>query len=273
MDHTVLPATRQRWHSSGYRSQINLVPDFAIRKGRKAVHHRICRSTASRSPVLTRGGICVLPTVTYLPYRVSGSTLTAWNSLPDFIRDPTSSTDYLGIYLKRTCSRVTNASSTSALLNEYALRCLYTHSLTEGWVDYICIGCGTPGMVVVHNGVHTGGHEADDLHVVYIPAGLGPAWLGHPATHLALYPSRRRRQTRRQLRHYNALQGSFNWICSESEPARRCVNCRTCPVCVCVCHKSVLRQIGWKDRAGFWHWYFRKFIPDCDLRKSCCLQK
>jgi len=27
--------------------------------------HRICRSTASRSPVLTRGGICVPPTVTY----------------------------------------------------------------------------------------------------------------------------------------------------------------------------------------------------------------
>ena len=44
-----------------------------------AVHHRIeiCRSTASRSPVLTRGGICVPPTVIYLPYRVSGSTLTA----------------------------------------------------------------------------------------------------------------------------------------------------------------------------------------------------
>jgi len=27
--------------------------------------------------MLTRGGICVPPTVTYLPYRVSGSTLTA----------------------------------------------------------------------------------------------------------------------------------------------------------------------------------------------------
>jgi len=27
--------------------------------------------------VLTRGGICVPPTITYLPYRVSGSTLTA----------------------------------------------------------------------------------------------------------------------------------------------------------------------------------------------------
>jgi len=32
---------------------------------------------ASWSPVLTRGGICVPPTVTYLPHRVSGSTLTA----------------------------------------------------------------------------------------------------------------------------------------------------------------------------------------------------
>jgi len=29
------------------------------------------------SPVLTRGGICVPPTVIYLPYRVSSSTLTA----------------------------------------------------------------------------------------------------------------------------------------------------------------------------------------------------
>jgi len=29
------------------------------------------------SPMLTRGGICVPSTVTYLPYRVSGSTLTA----------------------------------------------------------------------------------------------------------------------------------------------------------------------------------------------------
>jgi len=62
----------------------------------------ICRSTASRSPVLTRGGICVPPTVTYLPYRVSDSTLTAvgrsqlltqWPGtlsriLFDFIRDP-----------------------------------------------------------------------------------------------------------------------------------------------------------------------------------------
>ena len=60
--------------------------------------------------VLTRGGICVPPTVTYLPYRVSGSTLTAvghsqllamaWNSLPGFIWDPTSSTDCFRRLLK-----------------------------------------------------------------------------------------------------------------------------------------------------------------------------
>ena len=35
----------------------------------------------------------------------------AWNTLPDFIRDPASSTDCLGVYLKRTCSRVTSVSS------------------------------------------------------------------------------------------------------------------------------------------------------------------
>ena len=42
-------------------------------------------------------------------FSVAGPTV--WNSLPDFIRDPTSSTDCLGVYLKRTCSRVTSASS------------------------------------------------------------------------------------------------------------------------------------------------------------------
>ena len=35
----------------------------------------------------------------------------AWVSLPDFIRDPMSSTDCLGVYLKRACSRDTIASS------------------------------------------------------------------------------------------------------------------------------------------------------------------
>ena len=57
----------------------------------------------------------------------------AWNS-PDFILDPTSSTDCLGVYLKRTCSRVTSASSALAVLNDYALyksTQSLTHSLTN----------------------------------------------------------------------------------------------------------------------------------------------
>ena len=53
-----------------------------------AAHHRICRSTASRSPVLTRAGICVPPTVAYLPYRVSDSALTAVGRSQLLIRWP-----------------------------------------------------------------------------------------------------------------------------------------------------------------------------------------
>ena len=51
----------------------------------------------------------------------------AWNSLPDFIRDPTT---VLGVYLKRTCSHVTSASSALRVLNDYALY-KSTHSLTH----------------------------------------------------------------------------------------------------------------------------------------------
>jgi len=53
-----------------------------------------------------------------------------WNSLPDFIRDPTSSTDCLGVYLKRTGSRVTSESSALGVLNDYALY-KSTRSLTH----------------------------------------------------------------------------------------------------------------------------------------------
>jgi len=42
-----------------------------------AAHHRICRTIASQSPVLTLRGICVPPTVNCLQYLVAGSTLTA----------------------------------------------------------------------------------------------------------------------------------------------------------------------------------------------------
>jgi len=47
-------------------------------------------------------------------------------------RDPTSSTDCVGVYLKRTCSRVTSASSPLGVLNDYALH-KSTHLLTHSW--------------------------------------------------------------------------------------------------------------------------------------------
>ena len=52
----------------------------------------------------------------------------AWNSLPDFIGIQPAAQTVLGIYLKRTCSRVTSASSALGVLNEYALY-KSTHSL------------------------------------------------------------------------------------------------------------------------------------------------
>ena len=90
--------------------------------------------------MLTRGGICVPPTVTYLPYCVSGSTLTAVGRSQLLARWPgtlcrvssgiqRASQTVLGVYLKRTCSRVTSASSALGVLNHYALY-KSTHSLT-----------------------------------------------------------------------------------------------------------------------------------------------
>jgi len=103
--------------------------------------HRICPSTASRSPVLTRGGICVPPTVTYLPYRVSGLTLTAVGRSQLLTRWPgtlfrilsgiqRAAQPVLGVYLKRTCSRDTSASSALGVLSDYALY-KSTHSLSQ----------------------------------------------------------------------------------------------------------------------------------------------
>ena len=92
-----------------------------------------CRSTASRSPVLTRDPrhlrsanrhLLAVPRFrlnTYGRRAFSVAGPMAWNSLPDFIRDPASSTDCLGVYLKRTCSRVTSASSALGILDDYAL--------------------------------------------------------------------------------------------------------------------------------------------------------
>jgi len=58
----------------------------------------------------------------------------AWNSLLDFIRDPTSSTDCLIVYLKRTCSRVTSASSALGVLNDCEPY-KSTHSLTHSYLQ------------------------------------------------------------------------------------------------------------------------------------------
>ena len=96
----------------------------------------ICRSSASRSSVLTRGGICVPPTVIYLPYRVSDSTLSAVGHSQLLTQWPgthsrilfeiqRAAQTVLGVDTKRTCSRDTSASSTLGVLNDYAL----SHSL------------------------------------------------------------------------------------------------------------------------------------------------
>ena len=92
-------------------------------------------------PVLTRAGICVPPTVTYLPYRVSRSTLTAVGRSLLLARWPgthcqilsgiqRAAQTVLGVYLKRTCSRVTGASSALEVVNDNALY-PHTHPLTE----------------------------------------------------------------------------------------------------------------------------------------------
>ena len=91
--------------------------------------------------MLTRGGICVPPTVTYLPYRVSGSTLTAVGRSQLLARLPgthsrilsgiqRAAETVLGVYLKRTFSRDTSAYSALGVLNDYALY-KSTHLLTR----------------------------------------------------------------------------------------------------------------------------------------------
>jgi len=85
-------------------------------------------------------------TVTYLPYLVSCSTLTAVGRSQLLVRWPgthsrilsgiqRAAQTVLGVYSKRrpTCSRVTSASSTLGVLNDYALSThALTHSLTQG---------------------------------------------------------------------------------------------------------------------------------------------
>jgi len=125
------------------------LPDRVLFKLAVTVHQRLnghappylSRSTAPRSPVLTRGGICVPPTVTYLPYRVSRSTLMAvgrsqllarWTGTLSRILSwiQRAAQTVLGVYLKRTCSRVTSASCALGVFNDYALH-KSTHSPTQ----------------------------------------------------------------------------------------------------------------------------------------------
>jgi len=51
----------------------------------------------------------------------------AWNSLSNFIRDPTSSTDCFRHVVKTTCSHISSVSSTSGAIQIHAL----THSLCQ----------------------------------------------------------------------------------------------------------------------------------------------
>jgi len=111
----------------------------------RAMEIRTQTHTASRSPVLTCGGICVPPTVTYLPYCVSRSALTAVGHLQLLARWPgthsrilsvilQAAQTVLGVYLKRTYSRVTSASSALGVLNDYVLY-KSTHSLTHTQIN------------------------------------------------------------------------------------------------------------------------------------------
>jgi len=95
----------------------------------------------SSADMLTRGGICVPPTVIYLPYRVSGSTLTAIGRFKLLTRRPGTHSlvlswiqraahTVLGVYLKRACSRDTSASSALGVLNDNALH-KSTHAHTH----------------------------------------------------------------------------------------------------------------------------------------------
>jgi len=85
--------------------------------------------------------------LTYLPYRVNGSTLTAvgrcqllarWPGTHSGIGIQRAAQTVLGVYFKRTCSRVTSASSALGVLNDYALY-KSTHALTLAWPRHYTI--------------------------------------------------------------------------------------------------------------------------------------
>jgi len=111
--------------------------------------------------LITRAGICVPPTVTYLPYRVSRSTLTVVGHSQLLARWPgthsrilstiqRAAQTVLGVYLKRICSRVTSASSALAVLDDYALY-KSTHSLTHSPACEWCIcGMSWPSIQIIY---------------------------------------------------------------------------------------------------------------------------
>jgi len=126
------------------------VPDRVLFKLAATVHQCL-NGRAAPYLSLTCGGICVPPTVTYLPYRVSGLTLTAVGRSQLLTRWPgthsrisfgiqRAAQAVLGVNLKRTCSRVTSASSALGVLIDYALyksTHSLTHSLTALLLPYI----------------------------------------------------------------------------------------------------------------------------------------
>ena len=94
-----------------------------------AAHRRICRTTAFRPPVSTLGGTCVPPTVNYLQYLATGSTLTVVEffqlsapqpgTLARISSETRPSEQTLSdVCLKRTCSLDTSAFSALKILDD-----------------------------------------------------------------------------------------------------------------------------------------------------------
>jgi len=105
-------------------------------------HQDVDRTRRGRVSQNGRGHLLAVPRFrlnTYDRRAFSVAGPMAWNSLPDFIRGIQRATQtVLGVHLKRTCSRVTSASSALGVFNDYALY-KSTHSLThrEKWRKYV----------------------------------------------------------------------------------------------------------------------------------------
>jgi len=93
---------------------------------------KFCQSTASWSPLLTCGGICIPPTITCLPYHISGTTFMAVGCFQLLARWPGTLSWILSgiqravqtvlcVYSKHTCSCDTSTSSAIGVLNDNVL--------------------------------------------------------------------------------------------------------------------------------------------------------